>query len=103
MAILAWVKSRHAFLKLQEGTGDNLSEQDVANGMTDYVLWSTFCPECIDVDEELEMKHLDGGMMMFKARTSAIESLPECYVSAFDKPYDKTDVMILLHGEDDGV
>ena len=55
------------------------------------------------MDEELEMKHLDGGMMMFKARTSAIESLPECYVSAFDKPYDKTDVMILLHGEDDGV
>jgi len=27
MAILAWVKSRRVFLKIQEGTGDNLSEE----------------------------------------------------------------------------
>ena len=38
MAILAWIKSRQVFLKIQEGTGDNLSEEDIASGMTDYVL-----------------------------------------------------------------
>lgn len=97
MAVLAWVISQQVFLKIQEGTGDNLSREDIANGMTDYALWSTFRPECIDMDDELPMNHLDGGMIMFKARTSAFESLRECYASAFDKPYDKRDVIVLLH------
>ena len=100
MAVLVWVISRQVFLKVQEGTGDNLSEEDVADGMNDYVLWSTFRPECIDVDDVLPMNHLDGGMITFKARTSAFESLPECYASAFDKPYDETDVVVLLHMEE---
>ena len=103
MAVLAWVKSRRVFLKIQEGTGDNLSEEDVANGMTDYVLWSTFCPESIDIDEVLDMNHLDGGMMTFKTKTSSVESLPECYAAAFDRPYDKTDVIVLLQEKDNGV
>ena len=102
MAVLAWVKSRRVFLKIQEGTGDNLSEEDVANSMTDYVLWSTFCPESIDIDEVLDMNHLDGGMMTFKAKVSAVESLPECYAAAFDRPYDKTDVIVLLQEKDNG-
>ena len=103
MAVLAWIKSRKLFLKIQEGVGENISEDDVADGMTDYVLWSTFGPESIDMDEVLAMNHIDGGMMMFKVRTSAIESLPECYASAFDKPYVKTDVIVLLNDEDNRV
>ena len=50
-AILAWVKSAKAFLKVQAGTGDNLLEEDLREGFTDYCLWSTFRPECIDFDE----------------------------------------------------
>jgi hypothetical protein len=49
-AILAWVKGRGAFLKVQAGTGDNLLEEDIREGFTDYCLWSTFRPECIDID-----------------------------------------------------
>ena len=52
-AILAWVKSAKAFLKVQAGTGDNLLEEDIREGFTDYCLWSTFRPECIDTDGEL--------------------------------------------------
>ena len=56
MAVLAWVKSKKEFLKVQKGTGDNISHEDVANGYVDYVLWSTFKPDCIDIDQLLEMK-----------------------------------------------
>ena len=37
-AILAWVKSAKAFLKVQAGTGDNLLEEDIREGFTDYCL-----------------------------------------------------------------
>ena len=96
MAILAWVKSRGVFLKIQEGTGDNLSEEDIDSGMTDYVLWSVFRPDCIDIDETLDMNLIDSGMMMFKSAISAVESLPECYAAAFDRSYDAKDVIVLL-------
>ena len=100
MAILAWVKSRRVFLKIQEGTGDNLSEEDIANGMTDYVLWNVFRPECIDIDETLDMSLIDSGMMMFKTEVSAVEALPECYAAAFDSAYDAEEVIVLLEEKD---
>ena len=96
MALLAWIKSQKVFLKIQEGTGDNLSAEDVADGMTDYVLWSVFRPADLDLDETLDMQLVDSGMLMFKALTMARESLPECYVAAFDSPYNETDVNFLL-------
>ena len=37
-AILAWVKSAKAFLKVQAGTGDNLLEENIREGLTDYCL-----------------------------------------------------------------
>ena len=96
MAILVWVKSKEVFLKIQEGTGDALTPDDMKNGMKDYVLWSTFRPECLDVDDTLDMKLMDGGMLMFKSETSVFEALPECYATAFDKPYAESDVVVLL-------
>ena len=100
MALLAWIKSQKVFLKIQEGTGDNLSAEDVADGMTDYVLWSVFRPADLDLDETLEMSLVDGGMLMFKSPTTPLESLPECYAAAFDRPYDEIDVTLLLQKED---
>ena len=38
MAVLTWIKSRKLFLKIQEGTGDNLLREDRAAGYVDYVL-----------------------------------------------------------------
>lgn len=96
MALLVWVKSQKMFLKIQEGAGDNLTAEDRNNGMVDYVMWSTFQPECIDEDDTLNMELLDGGMLMFKSITSAIKSLPDCYATVFGKPYDASDVIVLL-------
>ncbi len=37
----------------------------------DYALWSTFRPEDIDIDQELEMECLDGGMVLSKTLVTA--------------------------------
>ena len=100
MAILAWARSRHVFLKIQEGIGDNLSEEDIANGMTDYVLWNMFRPDGIDIDGTLDMNLIDSGMMMFKSEVSAVEALPECYAAAFNRAHDAEDVIVLLEEKD---
>lgn len=97
MAVLTWIKSKKVFLKIQEGSGDNLSSEDVADGMVDYVLWSIFRPESIDIDEELEMKLLDGGMLMSDKTMTAAHSIADCYSQAFDVPYDADDVIVLMH------
>ncbi len=64
MAILAWAKAEGVFIKVQEGIGDNLMREDRAEGYVDYVLWSTFRPEYLDIDQELEMECLDSGMVL---------------------------------------
>ncbi|SHK87460.1 hypothetical protein [Fibrobacter sp. UWEL] len=52
------------FLKIQPGTGDNLSPEDIAEGYTDYVIWNRFRPEYLDIDGELDMECLDSGMVL---------------------------------------
>ena len=95
-AVLAWVKSAKAFLKVQAGTGDNLLEEDIREGFTDYCLWSTFRPESIDTDGELDMECLDSGMTLFKDSPDANAALRACYAHAFGDSYDENDVTVLL-------
>ena len=99
MAVLTWIKSKKAFLKIQEGIGDNLFGEDKANGYIDYVLWSTFRPLDIDIDGELEMECIDSGMLMSKEPMSVRGSTHDCYYDAFRTPYDESDVIELMeHG-----
>jgi hypothetical protein len=97
MALLAWVKSKQAFLKIQEGTGDNLSQADIDAGMVDYVLWSVFKPECIDLDEELPLEYLRGGMLMDSEPITAKSALSACLKVAFEDEIDLADVLVLLN------
>ena len=100
-AILAWVKSAKAFLKVQAGTGDNLLEEDIREGFTDYCLWSTFRPECIDTDGELDMECLDSGMVLFKECCTPQAALESSYRQAFGANFDRNDVIILMRGNDE--
>ncbi len=96
-AILAWVKSAKAFLKVQAGTGDNLLEEDIQKGFVDYCLWSTFKPENIDIDGELDMECLDSGMALFREICGdAKTALQACYKEAFGKEYCETDAIVLM-------
>ena len=100
MAVLTWIKSRKVFLKIQEGTGDNLLREDRAAGYVDYVLWSVFRPAEIDLDGELELECLESGMVCGKEDMTARRSIPDCYLYAFGAPYEHDDVVELL---EDGV
>ena len=95
-AILAWVKGRGAFLKVQAGMGDNLLEEDIREGFTDYCLWSTFRPESIDTDGELDMECLDSGMALFRENCTPGDALESSYRQAFGTDLDKDDIMLLL-------
>ena len=82
MALLAWVKSRKMFLKIQEGTGDNLLAEDRAEGYVDYVLWSTFRAGELGIDELLEPELAEVGLL-FLCSTSTFNfnffsSSPKC-------------------------
>ena len=96
VAILAWLKSKKTFLKVQSGTGDNLHEEDIREGFVDYCLWSTFKPECIDIDGELNMDCLDSGMVLFKECADAKTALQACYEEALGKEYDENEVIVIL-------
>ena len=54
------------YVYVQEGSGDNLLREDVADGYVDYIDWTShkavrFCGDYPDMDEEV-----DGGMAMFR-------------------------------------
>lgn len=95
-AVLAWIKSKKVFLKIQAGTGDNLLAEDVREGFVDYFLWSTFRPECLDIDGELDMECLDSGMVMFKETPDTKDALRACYAQAFGREWEEEDVVVLL-------
>jgi len=104
MAYLVWAKKEKLLLKVQEGTGDNLLRADIRNGFVDYVLWSTFRPECLDLDEELPLESVDGGMVMFKKPLQEGNfirlSLPAAFEQAFGRPYN-ADACVMLWKERD--
>lgn len=95
-AILAWIKSKNAFLKIQAGTGDNLLKEDIREGYVDYCLWSTFRLECIDIDGELDIECLDSGMAMFRENCDLKMALQNCYEQAFWEVFEENDVMVLV-------
>ena len=96
MAILAFVKSEKVFLKIQEGTGDNLLDEDEEEGYVDYVLWSTFKTGSLGIDSELEMECIDSGKLLMKKICNDVrKTLPRCYKLAFDKKYKASDVVIV--------
>lgn len=106
MDVLTWIPSKKMFLKVQEGTGDNLSAEDVSAGFVDYVLWSTFRPDDIGADDQLDMECCDGGMLCFKeelpqdkdAFVAAI--IPEVLSAAFGMSCVKGEAQVLLTSED---
>ena len=95
-ASLSWIKSKQVFLKIQAGTGDNLQQEDIQKGFVDYCLWSTFKPECIDIDGELDMECIDSGMVLFRENCTPGEALDSSYRRAFGTDFDKDDIAVLM-------
>jgi len=74
-AKLYFIPSRGEFLKIQPGTGDNLSPEDIAEGYTDYVIWNRFRPECLDIDGELPMECVDSGIVLLKGDPGSVPGM----------------------------
>ncbi len=74
-ALLYFIPSRGEFFKIQPGTGDNLTHEDIANGYSDYIIWNRFKPECLDIDGELEMECVDSGMVLLKDEKSSLHEI----------------------------
>jgi len=104
MAYLTWIRHAKLLLKVQEGTGDNLIGEDIANGFVDYVLWSTFRPADLGLDGELTFECVDGGMVLFREEllvpSFISTTLSAAYAQAFNRPYSPADCE-LLWSEDD--
>ena len=104
MPILAWIKSKRSLLKIMEGSGDNLDRDDIADGLSSYVLFSEFKFGDLDIDGELEIgRSNDGGMLMFHAEEPPMDvALRECYEDVCGRPFDKDDVVVLVDDRADG-
>ena len=95
-ASLSWIKSKQVFLKIQAGTGDNLQQEDIQKGFVDYCLWSTFKPENIDINGELNMESIDSGMVLSKEYFTPKTALESCYCEAFDQNHNEGDIVVLI-------
>jgi len=58
-------------LRVQEGSGDNLLNEDRADGLIDYIDWTSYKLSC-ELDPELQ--EYDGGMAMFR---NYVSDLPD--------------------------
>ncbi|MCQ2089849.1 MAG: hypothetical protein MJY93_06330 [Fibrobacter sp.] len=63
------------FLKIQPGTGDNLTRDDIADGYTGYVIWNRLAPESLDIDGELPMECLDSGIVLLKGDPGSVPGM----------------------------
>lgn len=102
-AKLYFIPKKREFLKIQPGTGDNLLREDRALGYTDYMLWSTFKPQDLGIDGELDMECLDSGMVMMKGDSPGqarndTEELSEINIlgSVLEQAYGDRDVATIL-------
>ena len=78
------------------GHGRQFAARRHSKGFVDYCLWSTFKPECIDIDGELDMESIDSGMVLSKEYFTPKTALESCYCEAFGQNYNEGDIVVLI-------
>ena len=56
-AVYIFVPSRKQIIRIAEGTGDNLTDEDIENGYVDYIYYDQY-------NLEAAIPEVDGGMIM---------------------------------------
>lgn len=56
--MLIWIKDADVLITAKEGTGDNLWEEDIANGFNDYIMTNVYKRDGYEFVEE------DGGQLL---------------------------------------
>lgn len=55
--IFIYVQSRKQIVRIDEGSGDNLTDDDIAQGYVDYIYYEVY-------NVEQDLPEVDGGMIM---------------------------------------
>lgn len=79
--IYIYVPAEQQIIKISEGSGDNLSEEDMEDGYVDYIYYEQYSREC-------SFPEVDGGMIMLtelfqEKYDSTIECVPDVLDMAF--------------------
>ena len=79
--IYIYVPSKKQVLKISEGTGDNLLEEDMVKGYVDYIYYEQYSREC-------SFPEVDGGMVMLtELFRDKYESTKECIPAVLDMAF----------------
>lgn len=96
--ILAFFPNKGIIIRVAEGTGDNLLDEDIKEGYVDYVMYEIF-----DVNDFFEMEQVDScdaGMIMYKELVrEKFANLKQCLLSDVIKDaYGEVDKEVVILG-----
>ena len=78
--ILGFFPDKGIIIRVSEGTGDNLLEEDIEEEYTDYILYEVFDVNDFFTQEQIDS--CDGGMIMYEEFVrDKFRNLKECLVS----------------------
>lgn len=92
--IFIYVPSVNQVIRIAEGTGDNLLDEDIEAGYLDYIYYEQY-------SVEQDMPEVDGGQVMLTNYiTKTFRSMEEAIPSVLDMAYGNDSIeYILLKGE----
>ena len=83
------VKGKSCMIHISEGTGDNLLNEDIAQGYVDYINWDSYKLPAVDASPDASLIEDDGGMVLFTDYVSNISSEDiinaVCYQAGLEK------------------
>lgn len=79
--IFIYVKTKKQIIRIDEGSGDNLTDDDIAQGYVDYIYYEVY-------NVQQDLPEVDGGMIMLTEWfQEKFESTKEAIPSVLDMAY----------------
>ena len=77
--IFIYVPQTHYIIRIAQGTGDNLLDEDIENGYEDYVIYDEY-------DLRNDFEEVDGGQLLLEKTPNSLEEvIPEVLAFIFDE------------------
>ena len=79
--VYIYVPGEQQIIKISEGTGDNLTDEDTAEGFVDYIYYEQY-------SRETDFPEVDGGMiLMTELIRDKYESMKDCIPAVLDMAF----------------
>lgn len=90
--VYIYVPCEQQIIKISEGTGDNLSEEDMDEGYVDYIYYEQY-------SREPGFPDVDGGMVMLtELLQNTYKSMEECIPAVLDMAFGDTAIEYVVLG-----